>query len=153
MTKCNNVQKHQLYNNSRAMFQEVNSITRTFSHSNVLSRINWEVLWQKMIIFDQGEKSTVKTFADTMAEKRKKMYMLRIFRKVANHYEKELTGYKNLKDGKVPGCGGLTAEMIKLSVKEGIDVYHHLCREIWHTGKWPFDWKRAVFIPLPKKEM
>ena len=46
-------------------------------------------------------------------------------------------GYKNLKDGVAPGCDGLTAEMIKLRVEEGIDVYHHLCREVWHTGKWP----------------
>ena len=58
---------------------------------------------------------------------------------------------KNLKDGKAPGWDGLTAEMIKLSGEEGIDVYHHLCKKIWHTGKWPLDWKRAVFIPLPKK--
>ena len=60
---------------------------------------------------------------------------------------------KILKDGKAPGCDGLTAEMIKVSGEEEIDVYHHLCRKVWHTGKWPLDWKRAVFIPLPKKEI
>ena len=37
-----------------------------------------------------------------------------------------------------------------MSGEEGMDVY--LCRKIWHTGKWPLDWKRAVFIPLPKQE-
>ena len=61
-------------------------------------------------------------------------------------------GYKKLKkDGKAPDCDDLMAEMIKLNGEEGIDVYHHLCKKIWHTGKWPLDWKRAVFIPLPKK--
>ena len=59
--------------------------------------------------------------------------------------------YNDLKDGKAPGCDGLTAEMIKLSGEEGIDVYHYLIKKTWHTGKWPLDWKRAVFIPLPKK--
>ena len=48
-------------------------------------------------------------------------------------------GYKNLKDGKAPGCDGLTAEIIKLGGEEGIDIYHHLCKKIWHTGKWPLD--------------
>ena len=41
--------------------------------------------------------------------------------------------------------------MIKASGDNGINAYHQLCIKIWHTGKWPLEWKRAVFIPLPKK--
>ena len=58
---------------------------------------------------------------------------------------------KSLKDGKSPGCDNIQAEMIKASGEEGIDVYHKLCTKIWESGQWPIDWKRAIFIPLPKK--
>ena len=58
---------------------------------------------------------------------------------------------KTLKDGKSPGCDNIQAEITKASGKEGLDVYHRLCTKIWETGQWPIDWRRAMFIPLPKK--
>ena len=42
---------------------------------------------------------------------------------------------KDLKVGKSPGCDLVTAEMIKASGEQGIDVYHHLCKKIWHKEK------------------
>ena len=41
--------------------------------------------------------------------------------------------------------------MIKASGEEGLGVYYSLCTNIWATGQWPIDWKRAIFIPLPRK--
>ena len=47
----------------------------------------------------------------------------------------------------------MTAEMIKASGEQGIDVYHHhLCKKTWHQGKWPQEQKRLIFIPIPKLE-
>ena len=59
---------------------------------------------------------------------------------------------KDLKVGKSPGCDLVTAEMINANGEQGTDVYHHLCKKIWHQGKWPQEWKRSVFIPIPKKQ-
>ena len=58
---------------------------------------------------------------------------------------------KSLKERKSPGCDNIQAEMIKASGEEGLDVYYRLCTKIWETGQWPMDWRRAIFIPLPKK--
>ena len=41
--------------------------------------------------------------------------------------------------------------MIKASEDEGVEVYHKLCTKIWKSEQWPLDWKRAIFITLPKK--
>ena len=30
-------------------------------------------------------------------------------------------------------------------------VLHSICQQIWNTQQWPQDWKRSVFIPIPKK--
>ena len=32
-----------------------------------------------------------------------------------------------------------------------MEVLHSICQQIWKTQQWPQDWKRAVFIPIPKK--
>ena len=58
---------------------------------------------------------------------------------------------KILKVGKSPGCDLVTAKIIKASGEQGIDVYHHLCKKIWHQGKLPQEWKRSISIPIPKK--
>ena len=31
-------------------------------------------------------------------------------------------------------------------------LLHSICQQIWKTHQWPQDWKRSVFIPIPKKE-
>ena len=58
---------------------------------------------------------------------------------------------KNLKNGKSPGCDEIPAELIKAGGEESIHVYHALCQKIWKYGIWPKDWKRTIFIPIPKK--
>ena len=34
---------------------------------------------------------------------------------------------------------------------EAVKVLHSICQQIWKTQQWPQDWKRSVFIPIPKK--
>jgi hypothetical protein len=57
----------------------------------------------------------------------------------------------HLRKGKAPGIDNIPAELLKESGEEGIKVMHRLCNRIWRQKLWPKDWKRAVFLPLPKK--
>ena len=34
---------------------------------------------------------------------------------------------------------------------DAVKVLHSVCQQIWKTQQWPWDWKRLVFIPIPKK--
>ena len=34
---------------------------------------------------------------------------------------------------------------------DAVKVLHSICQQIWETQQWPQDWKRSVFIPIPKK--
>ena len=36
---------------------------------------------------------------------------------------------------------------------DALKVLHSICQQIWKTQQWPQDWKRSVFIPIPKKGM
>ena len=35
--------------------------------------------------------------------------------------------------------------------KDAVKVLHSICQQIWKTQQWPQDWKRSVFVPIPKK--
>ena len=41
--------------------------------------------------------------------------------------------------------------MVEKPKDDGVKVLHSICQQIWKTQQWPQDWKRSVFIPIPKK--
>ena len=49
---------------------------------------------------------------------------------------------------KASGGDGILAELFQI-LKD--DALHSICQQIWKTQQWPQDWKRSVFIPIPKK--
>lgn len=55
---------------------------------------------------------------------------------------------KQLPNRKAAGADGIPAELFK---PVSVVVLTKLCQEIWNSGQWPKDWKRSVFIPIPKK--
>ena len=42
-------------------------------------------------------------------------------------------------------------ELFQILKDDAVKVLHSLCQQIWKTQQWPQDWKRSVFIPMPKK--
>ena len=52
---------------------------------------------------------------------------------------------------KSSGGDGIQVELFKILKDDAVKVLHSVCQEIWETQQWPQDWKRSVFIPIPKK--
>ena len=46
---------------------------------------------------------------------------------------------------------GIPVELFKILKDDAVKVLHSICQQIWKTHQWPQDWKRSVFIPIPKK--
>ena len=46
---------------------------------------------------------------------------------------------------------GIPVELIQILKDGAVKVLHSICQQIWNTQQWPQDWKRSVFIPIPKK--
>ena len=46
---------------------------------------------------------------------------------------------------------GIPAELFQILKDDAVKVLHSICEEIWKTQQWPQDWKKSVFIPIPKK--
>ena len=50
------------------------------------------------------------------------------------------------------GGDGIPVELLQI-LKDGVmKVLHSICQQIWKTQQWPQDWKRSVFIPIPKED-
>ena len=52
---------------------------------------------------------------------------------------------------KASGGDGILAELFKILKDDAVKLLHSTCQKIWKTQQWPQDWKRSVFIPIPKK--
>ena len=52
---------------------------------------------------------------------------------------------------KASGGDGIPVELFQILKDDSVNVLHSICQQIWKTQQWPQDWKRSVFIPIPKK--
>ena len=52
---------------------------------------------------------------------------------------------------KASGGDGIPVEVFQNLKDDAVKVLHSICQQIWKTQQWPQDWKRSVFIPVPKK--
>ena len=52
---------------------------------------------------------------------------------------------------KASGGDGIPIELFQILKDDAVKVLHSVCRQMWKTQQWPQDWKRSVFIPIPKK--
>ena len=52
---------------------------------------------------------------------------------------------------KASGADGIPIELFQILKDDAVKVLHSICQQIFKTQQWPQDWKRSVFIPIPKK--
>ena len=52
---------------------------------------------------------------------------------------------------KASGGDGIPVELFQILKDDAVRVLHSICQQIWKTQQWPQDWKKSVFIPIPKK--
>ena len=59
--------------------------------------------------------------------------------------------YKASLQTKLVGGDGISIELFQILKDDAVKVLHSICQQIWKTQQWPQEWKRSVFIPMPKK--
>ena len=52
---------------------------------------------------------------------------------------------------KARGADGIPVVLFQILKDDAVKVLHSICQQIWKTKQWPQDWKKSVFIPVPKK--
>ena len=58
---------------------------------------------------------------------------------------------ESITTNKASGGDGIPDELFQILKDDAVKVLHSICQQIWNTQQWPQNWKREVFIPIPKK--
>ena len=58
---------------------------------------------------------------------------------------------ESITTNKANGGDGIPVKLFQILKDDAVKVLHSICQQIWETQQWPQDWKRSVFIPIPKK--
>ena len=58
---------------------------------------------------------------------------------------------ESITTNKASGGDGIPVELFQILKDDTVKVLHSICQQIWKTQQWPQNWKRSVFIPIPKK--
>ena len=58
---------------------------------------------------------------------------------------------ESINTNKASGGDGIPVELFQILKDDAVKVLHSIHQQIWKTQQWPQDWKRSVFIPIPKK--
>jgi len=76
---------------------------------------------------------------------------------VVTHLESDILESKvkwplrRITTNKASGSDEIPAELFQILKDDAVKVLHSVCQQIWKTQQWPQNWKRSVFIPIPKK--
>ena len=76
---------------------------------------------------------------------------------VITYLEPDILEYKvkwalgSITTNKTSGRDGIPTELFQILKDDAVKVLPSICKQIWKTQQWPQDWKRSVFIPIPKK--
>ena len=58
---------------------------------------------------------------------------------------------ENITTNKASGDDGIPVDLFQILKDDAVKVLHSPCQQIWKTQQWPQDWKRSVFVLIPKK--
>ena len=76
---------------------------------------------------------------------------------VITHQKPDILEYEvkwalgNITMNKASRCDGIPVELFQILKDSAVKVLQSICQKIWKTQRWPQDWKRSVFILIPKK--
>ena len=77
---------------------------------------------------------------------------------VITHLEPDILEYEvkralgSITMNKASGGDGIPVELFQILKDDGVKVLHSICQQIWETQQRPQDWKKSVFIPVPKRQ-
>ena len=118
-----------------------------------MGTISIEMVWtkQKLKILRRGGKNTQKNYT------KKDLHDPDYHDGVITHLEPDILECEvkwalgSITMNKVSGGDGVPVELFQILKDDAVKVLHSICQQIWKTPQWPQDWKRSVFIPIPKK--
>ena len=67
------------------------------------------------------------------------------------HWKQYINSKTSITTNEASGGDGIPVELFQILKDDSVKMLHSICQQIWETQQWPQDWKRSVFILIPKK--
>ena len=98
-----------------------------------------------------------KDYTELYKKKKKNLYDPDNQSGVTTHLESDILECEvkwalgSITTNKASGGDGIPVELFQILKDDAVKALHSICQQIWKTQQWPQNWKRSVFIPIPKK--
>ena len=106
---------------------------------------------------DLTEAKILRSGKNTQKNYTEKIFMTQITMMVFHSQEPDILECEvkwalgSITTNKASGGDGIPVELFQILKDDAVKMLHSICQHIWKTQQWPQDWKRSVFIPIPKK--
>ena len=111
-----------------------------------------QAAWEK-----KHHKKSWQEYTEELYKKKKKLNGPDNHEGVITHLEPDILEFKvkwalgSITMNKASGGDEISVELFQILKDDAVKVMHSICQQIWKTQQWPQNWKRSVFIPIPKK--
>ena len=151
--QCKRIEDNSITNSIKDLYQSVKNLTNKFKPTiDTIKDENGKIL---------GEAEEVKErwahYSTDLYKKNPNIvvpqhtFVANDNRELPPLYSEVAKAINELKANKSPGFDDITAELVKCGNNNVVNYFLKLCTLIWVKKKWPDDWTKSVFIPIPKK--
>ena len=120
--------------------------------------MHWRRKWQPTPVFLPGESQGQGSLVGCRLWGHTESDMTEVTLQQQQHTSPILEGeikwaLESITTNKASGGDGIPVELFQILKDDAVKVLHSICQQIWNTQQCPQEWKRSVFIPIPKKAM
>ena len=148
---CKEIEENNRMRKTRDLFKNIRDTKGTFhaKMGSIKDRNGWD-LTEAEDIKKMWQEYTVELYKEDL-------YNPDNYDGVITHLEPDILecevkwALENITMNKASGGDGIPVELFQILKDDAVKVLHSICQHIWKTQQWPQEWKRSVFIPIPKK--
>ena len=149
--QCREIEENNRMGKTRDLFKKIRDTKGTFhaKMGSIKDRSGMD-LTEAEDIKKRWQKYTEKQYKNDLYDPDNHDVML-------SHLEPDILGCEvkralgSITTNKASGGDGIPVELFQILKEEAANVLHPICQQIWKNQQWPQDWKRSVFIPIPKR--
>ena len=149
--QCKEIEKNNRMGKTRGLFKKIRDTKGTFhAKMNTIKDRNGIDLTEAEDIKKRWQEYTKELY-------KKDLHNPDNHNSVITHLEPDILEYEvkwslgSTTTSKASGGDGIPVELFQILKDDAVKVLHSKCQQIWKTQQWSQDWKRSVFIPIPKK--
>ena len=149
--QCKEIEENNRMGKTRALFKKIRDAKGTFhAKMGLIKDRNGMDLTEAEDIKKKWQEYTEELY-------KKDLYSLDNHDGVITHLEPDILECEakrtlgSIAMNKASGGDGIPVEPFQILKDDAVIVLHSICQQIWKTQQWPQDWKRSVFIPIPKR--